>query len=81
MDYDLYLLANPLHLVKDNKKLKNNNDLLLSLNKSFPSYNIINLSDNEKNLLLNKIQNLIKNYIIDLTVDTFIQDLLCELNG
>ena len=65
MNENLYLLANPNFLLKKQKKSNHISNLFINLTKIFPNYNINNLNDNEKELLLFKFENICNEFFID----------------
>ena len=82
---NLYLLANPSLLLKKQKKSNNISNLFIILTKIFPNYNINNLNDNDKELLLFKFEKICYDFLIDKIslnlIDNIINDIYQEFDN
>lgn len=78
-DENLYLLANPNFLLKKHKKSNHISNLFIILTKIFPNYNLNNLNDNEKELLLFKFENICKDLFIDKISSNLINNIIHDI--
>tara|TARA_B100001094_G_C17580724_1_gene507269 strand:- start:235 stop:495 length:261 start_codon:yes stop_codon:yes gene_type:complete len=78
-DENLYLLANPNFLLKKQKKSNHISNLFIILTKIFPNYNLNNLNDNDKELLLFKFENICKDFFIDKISSKLIDNLIYDI--
>ena len=76
---NLYLLANPYLLVKKQKKSNNISNFFINLSKIYPNYNLNDLNENEKKILLFKFENICKNFFIDKLSSRLINNIINDI--
>ena len=72
-----HLLANPNNLQKNKNKYNYENDLFILLKKLFPNYNV--KTDNEKLIVLQKIENILYNIQLDSITNNLINNIFNDL--
>lgn len=78
-DENLYLLANPNLLLKKQKKSNHISNFFIILTKIFPNYNLNNLNDNEKELLLFKFENICNDFFINKLSSNLINNIINDI--
>ena len=72
-----HLLANPNNLQKNKNKYNYENDLFIILKKLFPNYNV--KTDNEKLIVLQKIEKILYNIQLDSITNNLINNVFHDI--